>query len=70
MQAFRRIVFSAALAGLVAGAMVTLLHHFGTVALILQAEVYERAAEAATPAASETTAAATGRPISHCKRLR
>lgn len=58
MQAFRRIVFSAALAGLVAGVVVTLLHHFGTVALILQAEVYEKAAEAATPAANETTAAA------------
>jgi len=58
MQAFRRIVFSAALAGLVAGVAVTLLHQFGTVALILQAEVYEKAAEAAVPAASETTAAA------------
>jgi cobalt transporter subunit CbtA len=57
LQAFRRIVFSAALAGLVAGVLVTLLHHFGTVALILQAEVYEKAADAAAPAASETAAA-------------
>lgn len=58
MQAFRRIIFAAALAGLVAGVVVTLLHHFGTVALILQAEVYEKAAEAAAPAASESTLAA------------
>ncbi len=58
MQAFRRIVFSAALAGLVAGVVVTLLHQFGTVGLILQAEVYEKAAEAVPPAASEPTVAA------------
>lgn len=58
MQAFRRIVFAAALAGLVAGVVATLLHQFGTVGLILQAEVYEKAAEAAIPAASEPTVAA------------
>jgi cobalt transporter subunit CbtA len=46
MAVFRSIVFSAALAGLIVGALVTALQHFGTVPLILRAEVYERLAEA------------------------
>jgi len=53
MQNFRRIVFAAALAGLVAGVAVTVLHHFSTVDLILKAEVYEKAGEA-DGAATET----------------
>jgi cobalt transporter subunit CbtA len=59
MPAFRRIVFAAALAGLVAGGAVTVLHHFGTVSLILEAEVYEQAADAAAAdmAADGSTAA-------------
>ena len=51
MPVFRTIVFAAALAGLLAGILVTVVQHFGTVPLILQAEVYETAAEAtAAPA--------------------
>jgi len=40
-------VFSAALAGLIVGVLVTALQRVGTVPLILRAEVYERQAEAA-----------------------
>ena len=47
MPMFRTIVFAAALAGLLAGLLLTVVQHFGTVPLILQAEVYEPAAEAA-----------------------
>jgi cobalt transporter subunit CbtA len=66
MSIFRTIVFVSALAGLVAGLAMTGLQHFGTVPLILKAETYEKAADAAphdhgaaghnhaaTPAASE-----------------
>jgi cobalt transporter subunit CbtA len=60
MLAFRSIVFSSALAGLIVGLVVTVAQHFGTIPLILAAEVYEQAAaagqtdsaEAAAPAAS------------------
>jgi cobalt transporter subunit CbtA len=44
MSVFRSIVFSAAVAGLVVGAAVTLAQLFSTVPLILKAEVYERGA--------------------------
>ena len=44
MNVFRPIVFSAALAGLLVGAFVTIAQHFGTIPLILQAEQYERQA--------------------------
>jgi predicted cobalt transporter CbtA len=47
MTAFRSIVFSAVLAGLIVGAFVTAAQRVGTVPIILQAEVYERQAEAA-----------------------
>lgn len=46
MSVFRSIVFSAALAGVVVGAAVTLAQLAGTVPLIAQGEVYERKAEA------------------------
>jgi cobalt transporter subunit CbtA len=45
MGTFRAIVFSSVVAGFVVGAIVTLIQHFGTVPLILQAEVFEKAAE-------------------------
>jgi cobalt transporter subunit CbtA len=45
MHAFRAIVFSAVVAGLAAGAAVTVIQQFGTVPLILKAEVYERAVD-------------------------
>jgi len=57
METFRRLFFVAALAGLVAGALVTVAHEFSTVSLILEAEKYETAGDAAP--ADETAAAAT-----------
>ena len=54
MQAFRGIVFCAALVGLIAGLAVGVVQHFSTTQLILRAEVFERAAEA--PAATPTVA--------------
>jgi cobalt transporter subunit CbtA len=44
MNAFRAIVFSAVVAGLATGLAVTVIQQFGTVPLILKAEVYEKAA--------------------------
>src|SRR5258707_14167611 len=58
MPVFRSIVFSAALAGLIVGAVISVAQFFGTVPLIQQSEVYERKAAAeAPPAAHEQTAA-------------
>jgi cobalt transporter subunit CbtA len=42
MSVFRSIVFSAVVSGLITGAAVTVVQHFGTVPLILKAETYER----------------------------
>src|SRR5262245_39479939 len=47
MSVFRNVVFVAALAGLVAAVVMTALRMFSTVPLILQAEVYEQAGDAA-----------------------
>ena len=46
MTAFRAIVFSAVLAGLIVGCFVTVAQHLSIVPLILRAEVYERQVEA------------------------
>jgi cobalt transporter subunit CbtA len=46
MDVLRRIVFAAAIAGLIAGGLTTVIHHFGTAALIAKSEVYEQAADA------------------------
>jgi len=46
MNLFRSIVFSSVVAGFVVGAVITVIQQFGTVPLILKAEVYEKAAEA------------------------
>ena len=55
MPVFRSIVFSAALAGLIVGAVISVAQFFGTVPLIQKSEVYERkaASEAPPPAAHE-----------------
>ena len=62
LSAFRSIVFSAALAGLIVGVFVTGMQRVGTLPLILRAEVYERQAENAArpgpPAAHEHEATA------------
>ena len=47
MSVFRSIVFSAVLAGLLVGILVTFAQRVATVPLILRAEVYERQAAAA-----------------------
>ena len=46
MPVFRSIVFSAALAGLIVGVVISIAQFFGTVPLIQQSEVYERKAPA------------------------
>ncbi|MBD0414848.1 CbtA family protein [Oryzicola mucosus] len=66
MTLFRNVVFIAALAGLCAGIVLAALQSFATVPLILQAETFENAGEAAphdhgTPAAGEQAVA----PHSH-----
>jgi cobalt transporter subunit CbtA len=59
MPVFRSIVFSAALAGLIVGVVISIAQFFGTVPLIQQSEVYERkAAAGAPPAAHEPAGAA------------
>jgi cobalt transporter subunit CbtA len=59
MQVFRSIVFSAALAGLIVGVVISVAQFFGTVPLIQKSEVYERQAAAkAKPAAQRRAAAA------------
>ncbi|WP_024515872.1 CbtA family protein [Bradyrhizobium sp. Tv2a-2] len=45
MNTFRAIVFSSVVAGFVVGAIVTVIQQFGTVPIILKAEVFEKAAE-------------------------
>src|SRR5262249_39453573 len=49
MTQFRNIVFAAALAGLIAGLFVTVVHAIGTVPIILKAETYEKAPETGAP---------------------
>lgn len=45
MGTFRSIVFSSVVAGFIVGVIVTVIQQFGTVPLILKAEVFEKAAE-------------------------
>ena len=47
MTVFGKIVVVAAIAGLAAGALETVAHHFGTAAIIAKAEVFEKAADQA-----------------------
>ena len=49
MPVFRSIVFSAVLAGLIVGVVISVAQFFGTVPLIQQSEVYERKAAAESP---------------------
>ncbi|QAU46892.1 CbtA family protein [Bradyrhizobium guangzhouense] len=46
MSTFRAIVFASVISGFVVGLLVTVVQQFGTVPLILKAEVFEKAAEA------------------------
>ncbi|WP_105430524.1 CbtA family protein [Neorhizobium sp. T6_25] len=64
MSLFRNIVFTAVIAGLLSGLLLTVMQSFSTVPLILQAEVFENAAPEAghshdaAPAAGATASAA------------
>ena len=64
MNAFRRLVFIALVAGLTTGGLVTLAHYFGTASIIARAEVYERSAvaEPTVPATSTSNPMAPGAP--------
>src|SRR5258708_10601959 len=53
MPVFRSIVFSAALAGLIVGVVISIAQFFGTVPLIQKSEVYERQAAAETGPAAQ-----------------
>ena len=67
MSVFRQILFTAVVAGLIGGALLTLLQnigHIGVTSLILEAETYENAAEA-TPATTETATEETATAHSH-----
>lgn len=57
MTLFRNIVFAAALAGLIAGVFVTVVHEIGTVPIILKAETYENAADDSAAPATAAEAA-------------
>src|ERR1700749_164741 len=46
MATFRSIVFASVISGFIVGVIITVLQQFGTVPLILKAEVFEKAAEA------------------------
>lgn len=66
MPVFRSIVFSAALAGLIVGVVISVVQFFGTVPLIQQSEVFERKAQApAQPATPPTAGAAHDHNKSH-----
>ena len=65
MPVFRSIVFSAALAGLIVGVVISIAQFFGTVPLIQQSEVYERKAAATPPAAHEHAGAAKDQDKAH-----
>jgi cobalt transporter subunit CbtA len=60
MSTFRSIVFSSVIAGFIVGLIVTVAQQFGTVPLILKAEVFEKAAETHQHEAAAPQAAAAG----------
>jgi cobalt transporter subunit CbtA len=61
MNTFRAIVLSSIIAGFAVGAIVTIIQQFGTVPLILKAEVFEKAAEPH----EHGTAGSQGSPAAH-----
>ena len=67
MSVFRAIVFSSVVAGLVVGALVTVIQQFGTVPLILKAEVFEKAAERHDHEAAATSPGAVAAAHSHAE---
>jgi cobalt transporter subunit CbtA len=66
MSLFRNIVFTAVIAGLLSGLLLTVMQSFSTVPLILQAEVFENAApEAGHSHDASPAASATASPAEH-----
>ena len=66
MDTFRRLVLTAVMVGLVTGALVTLVQHFGTTSIIARAEVYEGStAERELVAPASPTAAGTAAHAGH-----
>src|SRR6185312_15325258 len=65
MPVFRSIVFSATLAGLIVGVVISVAQFFGTVPLIQQSEVYERKAATGTPAAQQQAGTAQDHDKAH-----
>jgi cobalt transporter subunit CbtA len=60
MDTFRRLFVVAALAGLISGIFVTIVHQVSTVPVILNAEVYETGGEDAAPMSMAADAASSG----------
>src|SRR6201996_190219 len=60
MATFRSIVFASVISGFIVGILVTVLQQFGTVPLILKAEVFEKAAESHQTSEHQAPAAAAG----------
>jgi cobalt transporter subunit CbtA len=58
MELFRKLIFAAALAGLIAGVFIAVVRYYSTVPVILKAETYEKAAEASTADPAAMTDAA------------
>ena len=66
MPIFRSIVFSAALAGLIVGVVISVAQFFATLPLIQKSEVYERKSAAQTaPAVQERAGAAHDHEVTH-----
>jgi cobalt transporter subunit CbtA len=55
MELFRKLIFTAALAGVIAGVLAVALYMVATVPVILKAEVYEKAADEAAAASTGST---------------
>src|SRR5579864_4880621 len=69
MAVFRRLVCAAVCAGLLSGLVAAIAHQLGTVPLILEAEVYERAVRhEATQVDAHPTAADESKPESKIER--
>jgi len=65
MSLFRNIVFTAVIAGLLSGLLLTVMQSFSTVPLILQAETYENAGAEAGHSHSHDAVPAAGAPAGH-----
>jgi cobalt transporter subunit CbtA len=67
MATFRSIVFASVISGFIVGVIITVLQQFGTVPLILKAEVFEKAAEAHQTSDSHQTASTAAAGHNHAE---